>query len=75
MREYPCKSLLFSVGYECTEIKIKRGLPLPCFEAMLYPIVIDRKVVKDITLKSNANKMILCGGAGQYYLVLNKIST
>ena len=43
VREYPCKSLLFSVGYECTEIIIKREVPLPCLEAMLYQIIIDSK--------------------------------
>ena len=25
-------------------------------------------------LKSNSNKIMLCGGGGQHYLVLNKIS-
>ena len=26
-------------------------------------------------LKSNSNKIMLCGGGGQYYIVFNKIST
>ena len=41
VREYPCKSLLFSVGYECTEIIIKRevALQFQCLEAMIYPII------------------------------------
>ena len=28
----------------------------------------------NFTLKSNSNKIMLCGGGGQLYLVLNKIS-
>ena len=30
---------------------------------------------ENFTLKSNSNKMMLCWVWGQYYLVLNKIST
>ena len=29
----------------------------------------------NFTLKPNSNKILLCGGGGQHYLVLNKIST
>ena len=29
----------------------------------------------NFTLKPNSNKIMLCGGEGQHYLVLNKIST
>ena len=29
----------------------------------------------NMTSKSNSNKIKLCGGGGQHYLVLNKIST
>ena len=29
----------------------------------------------NIMLKSNSNEIMLCGGGGQHYLVLNKIST
>ena len=32
------------------------------------------EIIKDVT-KSNWNKIMLCGGGGQYHLVLNKIST
>ena len=29
----------------------------------------------NFTLKSNSNKIMLCGGGGQHYLVLDKILT
>ena len=34
-----------------------------------------RRKKGNFTLKSNSNKIMLCGGGRQHYLVLNKIST
>ena len=43
---------------------------------ILSPLEIVKDVTKEnFTLKSNLNKIMLCGGVMQHYLVLNKIST
>ena len=38
-------------------------------------INLKRRNIGNLTLKSNSNKIMLCGGGWQHYLVLYKIST
>ena len=56
-----------------TQIYIERVSPyIALFESLRN---CKRRNKGSFTLKSYSNKIMLCGGRGQHYLILNKIST
>ena len=48
------------------------GQPIVLFKSLRNSISRNKR---NFTSKSNSNKIKLCEGGGQHYLVLNKIST
>ena len=68
------KTLIESLNYIVQSAKIL--LVYPKFK---YTILSHSEIVKDVTKKilrwkNNSNKIMLCRGGRQYYLILNKIS-
>ena len=67
------QNITFSLFYQIkTNLYLSTVKSLVLFQSLRNS---KRRNKVNFTSKSNSNKKKLCGGGGQYFLVLNKIST